>query len=94
MKIAKVESKVLNEALKTKEFFGLDCYLCFFQRTPEGHFISDITEFDGKPTLSIRLSLEDYLFNEGQEAEKIWDIAERINGKRTIDLKVLAIAEL
>lgn len=93
MLIAKVYSKVLNKALESKKFFALDCYLTTFQRTPDGCFISDVVEFEGKPTLSIRLSLEDYCFNEKESAD-LWILAEKAIGKRTIDLKVRTIAEL
>lgn len=93
MKIAKVRSEVLKKALESREFFALGCYLSSFQRTPDGCFISAIVEFEGKPTLSIRLSIDDYCFNE-KESEGIWILAQKVIGRSTIDLEVCTIVEL
>lgn len=98
MKLALVKSVVLSKALEDpNEFSALHMYIAGFtgfERDENGNFLTKIVDFCGKPTLDIRLALEDYLFNEYQEADKIWDLAEKTIGKKTIDLKVLKVVTL
>lgn len=99
MKLAKVKSVVLDGALKTNEFPSLHMYIAGFggfERTSDGCFVSKIVkDSDNKPVLDIRLALEDYFFNEeGQEAEKLWEFAENIVGKKFVDIKVINIVSL
>ena len=98
MKLALVKSVVLSEALKDPdEFPALYMYIagfCGFERDENGNFITKIVDYCGEPTLDIRLTLQDYLFNEYQEYNKLWALAEKLLGKKTIDLKVLKVATL
>ena len=98
MKIAKVRSIVLSKALEDyRTFSALHMYIAGFggfERDEEGYFISKIVDDCGTPTLDIRLALQDYLFNEYQEYDKLWELAEKILGKKTIDLDVIKIVEL
>lgn len=98
MKLAKVKSKVLDEALKSNEFPSLHMYIAGFggyERTSDGCFVSKIVkDSDDKPVLNIKLSLEDYFFNEYHESDKVWDFAEKIIGKKEIDLTVVNIVTL
>ena len=99
MKIAKVKSKVLDEALKNyEEFPALHMYIAGFagyERTSDGCFVSKIVkDYDGKSVLEMRLSLEDYFFNEQPESNTLWAFASKIIGKKEIDLKVLNIVSL
>lgn len=94
MKLAKLDCPVISEALKDKELFGLRCYLSDFKRTPEGYFISQIVNCCGEQALDFKLALEDYFFNEYQEYEKVWDLAEKLTGKKDIKWKIIKIVEL
>ena len=98
MKIAKVQSKVLDKALKSKRFPSLRMYIAGFggfERTSDGCFVSkDVKDSDNKAVLEIRLSLEDYFFNEYHECDKLWDFAEQIIGKKEVDLTVINIVTL
>ena len=44
MKLARIKSVVIAEALKSRNFFSLSCYLDSFTKTPEGHIISPFHE--------------------------------------------------
>ncbi len=98
MKIAKVKSKVLDEALKTKKFPSLHMYIAGFsgfERTSDGCFISKVVEdSDGSPVLDIKLALEDYFFNEYHEYPNLWKFAKELLGKEFVDLKVINIVTL
>ena len=98
MRIAKVQSKVLNEALKTNEFPSLHMYIAGFggfERTSDGCFVSKVVkDSDNKAVLDIRLALEDYFFNEYHEYNKLWEFAEKIIGKKEVDLTVVNIVTL
>ena len=92
---ARVQSKVLTTALNEehiKDFGVLSMYLQWFDKDGDC-FISDIREFDGKSTTGLRLSLEDYFFNE-RESEELWKLAKKLLGKKTIDMKILKIVSL
>ena len=98
MRIAKVQSRVLDEALKTGNYPALKMYIsgfCGFERTSDGCFVSKVVkDSDNKPVLEINLALQDYLFNERPESFGIWNFAKNLIGKETIDMKVLNIVEL
>ena len=98
MKIAKVQSKVLDEALKTKKFPSLRVYIAGFrgfERTLDGCFISKVIEnCEGSSILEIKLSLQDYFFNEYHESSSLWKFAEKLLGKQLVDLKVINIVTL
>lgn len=98
MKLAKVKSKVLDEALKTNEFPSLHMYIAGFagfERTSDGCFVSKVVkDSDNKPVLDIRLALEDYFFNEYYEYDKLWEFAEKVIGKKEVDLTVINIVTL
>ena len=98
MRIAKVQSKVLEEALRSKKFPSLHMYIAGFggfERTSDGCFVSKIVkDSDNKPVLEIRLSLEDYFFNEYHEYHQLWDFAEKVLGKKEVDLIVINIVTL
>lgn len=96
MKIAKIKSVVLDKALQDrKNFWTLSVYLGEYNRTEDGCFISEIVKDTDGWTTNLRLSLEDYLFNEaGQEAEKLWELAEKLIGKKTIDFKCINIVTI
>lgn len=99
MKIAKVNCPIISEALKDRRTFStLSCYIEGFggyKRTEDGCFLSEIVQYDNKPTLNLKLSLEDYFFNEeGREAEKLWEFAEKLTGKKNIEWTIIKIVEL
>lgn len=98
MKLAKVKSVVLDEALKSKKFQSLHMYIAGFggfERTSDGCFISKVVrDCDNKPVLDIRLALEDYFFNEGHEYSALWEFAEKTLGKKEVDLTVVNIVTL
>lgn len=98
MKLAKVKSKVLDEALKTNEFPSLHMYIAGFggfERTSDGCFVSKVVKnSDNKAVLDIRLALEDYFFNEYPEYDRLWEFAEKIIGKKKVDLAVINIVTL
>lgn len=98
MKLAKVQSKVLDEALKTKRFPSLHMYIAGFsgfERTDDGCFISKIVkDSDDSPILEIKLALQDYFFNEYHEYSSLWKFAENLLGKQLVDLKVINIVTL
>lgn len=98
MKIAKVQSKVLDEALKTKKFPSLHMYIAGFggfERTSDGCFVSKVVkDSDGSPILEIKLALQDYFFNEYHEYPNLWKFAEKLLGKQLVDLKVINIVTL
>lgn len=86
MKIAKIQSQVLSEALRTRKFFALSCYLGNFTRN-EGCFVTTWNEQQGM--WDIRCAILDYISNE-MESEQLFDFAEELIGRKTIDLKVVA----
>lgn len=96
MKIAKIKSVVLDKALQDrKNFWTPSVYLGEYNRTEDGCFITEVVKDTDGWTTNLRLSLEDYLFNEaGQEAEKLWELAEKLIGKKTIDFKCINIVTI
>lgn len=95
MKLAKVKSVVLDKALQTREFWTLSVYLDSYRRTEDGGFLCEVVKDGDKPELEIKLSLYDYFFNEeGGEALKLWDFAEKTVGKKYVDIEVLNIVTL
>ena len=98
MKIAKVQSKVLDEALKSKRFPSLCMYISGFggfERTDDRCFISKVVkDSDGSPILDIKLALQDYFFNEYNEYPSLWKFAENLLGKQLVDLKIINIVSL
>ena len=99
MRIAKVQSKVLDEALKkADEFPCLHMYIAGFggfERTSDGCFVSKVVkDSDNKAVLDIRLALEDYFFNEYHEYPSLWEFAEKILGEKEVDLTVINIVTL
>lgn len=94
MKIAKVYSRVLSKALESKKFWGLSLYVGDFPKTEDGCFVSRVVNYGGKPTLNLKLALEDYFFNEHKESDGLFDFAEGITGKKEVDLKCLKVVEL
>lgn len=86
MKIAKIQSVVLSEALKTRQFFTLSCYLGNFMRN-EGCFISQWNE--AQRMWDIRCTLLDYISNE-IESEQLFQLAEKLTGRKAIDLNIVA----
>jgi hypothetical protein len=96
MRIAKIKSEVLSKALQDREnFWTLSVYLDEYNRTEDGCFVTEVVKDTDGWTTNLRLSLGDYLFNEaGQEAEKLWDLAEKLIGKKTIDFKCINIVTI
>ena len=98
MRLAKVKSVVLDAALKSDNFPSLHMYIAGFggfERTSDGCFISKIVkDSDNKAVLDIRLALEDYFFNEYHEYPALWEFAEKILGKKEVDLTVINIVTL
>ena len=94
MRIAKVYSKVLNKALDSGKFWNLHLYTTSFWKDEDGCFISKVVDFDGKPTLELKLALEDYFFNEYWEAQNLFDFANDTIGEKKVDLKCLKVVEL
>ena len=98
MRLAKVKSVVLDAALKSDRFPSLYMYIAGFggfERTSDGCFVSRVVrDCDNKPVLDIRLALGDYFFNEAHEWSKLWDFAEKVIGKREVDLTVIKVVEL
>ena len=97
MKLAKVKSVVLDKALESRQFSSLHMYIAGFagfERTSDGCFVSEIVDDCGTPTLELKLALSDYFFNEGHEANKLWDFAEKTIGKKIVDIKVVNIVQL
>lgn len=86
MEIAKIKSVVFSEALKTRQFFTLSCYLGNFMRN-EGCFISQWNEQQGM--WDIRCAVLDYISNE-VESEQLFQLAEKLIGRKAIDLNVVA----
>ena len=86
MKIAKIKSIVLTEALRTRNFFALSCYLETFKQS-EGCFVTTWNEQQGM--WDIRCAILDYTCNE-MESEQLFNFAEKLIGRKTIDLKVVA----
>lgn len=97
MMLLKIQSLVLSEAVKDKSmpaFQSYFCGFCGFERTKDGCFISKAVTEDGiRYEPQIKLALMDYCFNE-PEARKLWKIAERVLGKKFIDLNVVKEIEL
>lgn len=91
MKIYKIKSVVLDAALKTKEFGSLEMYLMYFGRTEDGCFISQWNNRCDE--VDLKSAIKDYCSNE-QESEKIWDLAEKVIGKRKIDLNTINVVDL
>ena len=84
----KIESKVLTEALKDKCTFGLlSMYVGEFQNE-EGYFIAP-----AHPECHhyLRAALMDYFFNEGgsEETNLLWQLAMKLLGKQTVDMRVI-----
>ena len=93
MKYAKIRSKVLTEALKDHKKFGvLDMYLNTFHK--EGDcLISDVTEENGETRIGLKDAIFDYFFNE-RESKELWSLAEKLIGKRRIDMKIINVVVL
>lgn len=87
MILAKIQSKVLHIA--RQELPILNIYLRIF-KTEKDCFI---TEVRNKHT-QLRDVIDDYLFNEGEESKKLWDIAYKVRGVKAIDLKVIKTVEI
>jgi len=101
MRIAKIKSVVLDKALQDrKNFWTLSVYLGEYRRTEDGCFITEVVKEYGATakdpwTTNLRLSLQDYFFNEErQEVDKLWNFAEKLIGKKTIDFKCINVVEL
>ena len=86
MRIAKIQSTVLTEALRTRKFFALSCYLSHFTQS-EGCFVTSWNEQQGM--WDIRCAILDYVCNE-VESEQLYQLAEELIGRKTIDLKVVS----
>ena len=87
MKLARIQSKVLYTA--RQELPVLNMYLSIF-KTEQDCFISEVREHHTQ----LRDVIDDYLFNEGEESKKLWDIAYKVRGVRAIDLKVIRTVEI
>lgn len=96
MRIAKIKSEVLSKALQDrKSFWTLSVYLGEYNRTEDGCFVTEVVKDSDGWTTNLKLSLHDYLFNEaGQEAEKLWELAEKLIGKKTIDFRCINIVTI
>lgn len=86
MKIAKIKSVVLSEALRTRKFFTLSCYLSSFNRDNDC-FITIWNEQQGM--WDIRCAILDYISNE-MESEQLFQFAGELIGRKAIDLNVVA----
>lgn len=91
MKIAKVQSKVLTTALneKRKEFSILSMYLGDFKI--DGDCI--ISQYIDADKIELKDAVFDYCFNE-RESESLFSLAERILGKKIIDMNVIKIISI
>lgn len=87
MKLAKIQSRVLYTA--RQELPVLNMYLSIF-KTEKDCFITEVKD---KQT-QLRDAIDDYLFNEGEESKKLWDIAYKVRGVRAIDLKVIKTVKI
>lgn len=96
MRIAKIKSEVLSKALQDrKSFWTLSVYLGEYNRTEDGCFVTEVVKDSDGWTTNLKLSLHDYLFNEGgQEADKLWELAEKLIGKKTIDFRCINIVTI
>ena len=94
MKYFKVSSRVLSEALKDKRKFSvLSLYIGEYQRS-DGYFVS--TEHPNKECVcNLKAALLDFLFNEigSEEWDALYEIGERILGRKDIDLKLIAVVD-
>lgn len=86
MRLAKIKSTVLTEALEKREFFALSCYLNSFIRTDQQEFITPYNK--NAEMWDLRASLIDYCANE-PESEKLFQLAKELTGESTIDLKII-----
>lgn len=87
MKICKVHSKVLITALRSKEFGVLSMYLSGVKIDKDDTFVCEMVKDENKWIPDIKLSLQDYFFNES-ESKKLWSLAETLLGRKYIDLNV------
>ena len=97
MKLYKVRSVVLSTALQPErrdEFSALRMYIDDFKRTEDGCFLTEINPSPYSNELLLRDALSDYLFNEYQEYPKLWELAEKLRGKKSIDLDVVKVIEI
>lgn len=87
MKICKVRSKVLITALRSKEYGVLSMYLGSVKIDKDDTFVCEMVKDENKWIPELKLSLQDYFFNES-ESEKLWSLAETLLGRKYIDLNV------
>jgi hypothetical protein len=91
MRLARIQSVVLDKALQSKQFFALSCYLNSFGRTAEGQFISP---FNNRENMwDIKVCLMDYCANE-YESVQLFEFAQKLIGKKSIDILVVNTVEL
>lgn len=93
MKLAKVQSVVLTHCVSQPEMQMLRMYLHDFEQEENNCFICKVVKDNKGLVLDIRLALEDYFFNE-PESEGVWPLAEKLIGKREIDIKVLNVVTI
>ena len=91
MRLARIQSVVLDKALESKQFFALSCYLNSFGRTAEGQFISSFN--DRENMWNLRVCIMDYCANE-PESLKLFEFAQKLIGKKSIDILVVNTVEL
>ena len=97
MKIAKLSCPIISEALKDRKIFpSLNLYLgnSGHGRTEDGCFLTDVVSYGEKPTLNFKLVLDDYFFNEEEEAEQLWQFIKEKTGNTNIEWTVLKVVEL
>ena len=88
--VASIHSVALSHAMSNKDLQMLRVYLRDYKRTPNGDFISTIKKTSKGYELSIILSLQDYLFNEGDEVNRLYDYLEDCMNTKDIDYDVVS----
>jgi hypothetical protein len=93
---ARIQSKVLTTALNNehiKDFGVLSMYLQWFDK--DGDCIISDYEITGENEgrIGLKDALSDYFFNE-RESEGLWELAEKLLGKKIIDMKVIKIVSI
>ena len=91
MRLARIQSTVLDKALQSKQFFALSCYLNSFTRTDKGQFISPFNNSENM--WNLKVCLMDYCANE-VESEQLFEFAQQLLGRKSIDILVVNTVEL
>lgn len=98
MRLVKLDCPIISKALEDyNSFRALHMYIAGFtgfERTEDGCFLSKIVKCGDELALDFKLTLEDYFFNEHKEAEKLWEFAEKMTGKKNITWEVVKVVTI